>query len=76
MLKKKLLALIFTINFAFLATVPSFQNISPVSISYAEEDKISTQREHYKKELKDSEKIFASKAYRLINKESLKAEYK
>lgn len=75
MLKKKLLALIFTINFAFLATVPSFQNISPVSISYAEEDKISTQREQLQNGVNDSEKIFASKAYGLINKESLKAEY-
>lgn len=75
MLKKKLLALIFTINFAFLATVPSFQNISPVSISYAEEDKISTQREQLQKGVEDSEKIFASKAYGLINKESLKAKY-
>lgn len=75
MLKKKLLALIFTINFAFLATVPSFQNISPVSISYAEEDKISTQREQLQEGVKDSENIFASKAYGLINKESLKAEY-
>ncbi len=58
MLKKKLLALIFTINFAFLATVPSFQNISPVSISYAEEDKISTQREQLQNGVNDSEKIF------------------
>lgn len=75
MLKKKLLALIFTINFAFLATVPSFQTISPVSISYAAENEIATQREQLQKGVNDSENIFASKAYGLINKESLKAEY-
>ena len=75
MLKKKLLALIFTINFAFLATVPGFQTISPGSISYAAEDEIATQREQLQKGVNDSENIFASKAYGLINKESLKAEY-
>lgn len=75
MLKKKLLALIFTINFAFLATFPGFQTISPVSISYAAEDEIATQREQLQKGVNDSENIFASKAYGLINKESLKAEY-
>lgn len=75
MLKKKLLALIFTINFAFLATVPGFQTISPVSISYAAEDEIATQREQLQLGVNDSENIFASKAYGLINKESLKAEY-
>ena len=75
MLKKKLLALIFTINFAFLATVPSFPTISPVSISYAEEDKMASQREQLQNGINDSENIFASRAYGLINKESLKAEY-
>lgn len=75
MLKKKLLALIFTINFAFLAITPGFQTISPVSISYAAEDEIATQREQLQKGVNDSENIFASKAYGLINKESLKAEY-
>lgn len=75
MLKKKLLALIFTINFAFLAIAPGFQTISPVSISYAAEDEIATQREQLQLGVNDSENIFASRAYGLINKESLKAEY-
>lgn len=75
MIKKKILALIFTINFAFLATVPSFPTISPVSISYAAEDEIASQREQLQLGINDSENIFASKAYGLINKESLKAEY-
>ncbi|WP_306482962.1 hypothetical protein [Anaerococcus sp.] len=75
MIKKKILAIIFTINFAFLAIVPGFNNISPVSISYAAEDDITIQRQQLQEGVNDSKNIFSSKAYGIINKESLKKEY-
>lgn len=75
MIKKKILAVMFTMSFAFLAIAPGFQTISPVSISYAAEDDITNQREQLQKGVDDSGNIFASRAYGIINKESLKAEY-
>ena len=78
MFKKKLIAGFLAINFAFLGICPSFQQLSPVKISYAAEDdasKLKTQKEQLQIGVNDSVNIFASETYNLIKKQSLKANY-